>query len=65
MKITYKSWNETYIKVKGRWIYMGGVVDSKGNTIDFYLMEKGQTLQGEKCVKKQVKLINQLFGLTA
>ncbi|PDY44674.1 hypothetical protein CN680_21365 [Bacillus pseudomycoides] len=44
---------------------MGGVVDSKGNTIDFYLMEKGQTLQGEKCIKKQVKLINQLFGLTA
>ncbi|QUG87066.1 hypothetical protein [Bacillus nitratireducens] len=44
---------------------MGGVVNSKGNTIDFYLMEKGHTLQGEKFVKKQVKLFNQLFGLTA
>ncbi len=44
---------------------MCGVVDSKGNTIDFYLREKGQTLQGEKVVKKQIKLINQLLGLIA
>ncbi|MGH1041118.1 MULTISPECIES: DDE-type integrase/transposase/recombinase [Bacillus cereus group] len=51
--------------VKGQWIYMCGVVDSKGNTIDFYLREKGQTLQGEKVVKKQIKLINQLLGLIA
>ena len=33
---------------------MGGVVDSKGNTIDFYLMEKGQTLQGEKAIKNKL-----------
>jgi len=65
LKVIFKSWDETYIKVKGQWIYMCGVVDSKGNTIDFYLREKGQTLQREKSVKKQVKIINQLFGLTA
>ncbi|WP_017152221.1 IS6 family transposase [Bacillus bingmayongensis] len=29
------------------------------------MIKKGQTLQGEKSVKKQIKLINQLFGLTA
>ncbi|SCL90453.1 IS240 transposase [Bacillus cytotoxicus] len=29
------------------------------------MIKKGQTLQGEKSVKKQIKLINQLVGLTA
>ncbi len=40
LKIIYKSWDEAYIKVKGQWIYMCGVVDSKGNTIDFLFKEK-------------------------
>ena len=33
------SWrvDETYIKVKGKWTYLYRAVDSKGNTIDFYL----------------------------
>ncbi|MGH1132900.1 hypothetical protein [Bacillus mycoides] len=44
---------------------MCSVFDSNGNTIDFYLREKGQTLQGKKSAKKQIKLINQLFGLIA
>jgi transposase-like protein len=42
LKIIYKSWDEIYIKVKGQWIYMCGVVDSKGNTIDFYLRKNGK-----------------------
>ncbi|PFR37897.1 DDE-type integrase/transposase/recombinase, partial [Bacillus thuringiensis] len=29
------------------------------------MIKKGQTFQGEKSVQKQIKLINQLFGLTA
>ena len=29
--------DETYIKVKGNWRYLYRAVDSKGNTIDFYL----------------------------
>ncbi|WP_018767692.1 IS6 family transposase [Bacillus sp. 105MF] len=167
LKKTNDSWrvDETYIKVKGKWMYLYRAVDSEGNTIDFYLsktrnhkaakrffkkalqsfhvskprvvtvdknpaypiviehlkkeqrmladiqirrikylnniieqdhrfikkrvrtmlglksfqsakrmlagleamrmVKKGQTLQGEKSVKKQIKLINQLFGLTA
>lgn len=33
------SWrvDETYIKVKGQWVYLYRAVDSKGNTIDFFL----------------------------
>ncbi|SCA96966.1 Uncharacterized protein BWINRA5_00285 [Bacillus mycoides] len=36
-KQTNDSWrvNETYIKVKGQWMYLYCAVDSKGNTIDF------------------------------
>ena len=33
------SWRveETYVKVKGQWMYLYRAVDSEGNTIDFYL----------------------------
>ncbi|OOG89896.1 hypothetical protein BTH41_04390 [Bacillus mycoides] len=39
LKQTSDSWrvDETYIKVKGQWMYLYCAVDSKGNTIDFYL----------------------------
>src|SRR3979411_1709053 len=33
------SWrvDETYIKVKGRWVYLYRAVDKQGRTVDFYL----------------------------
>lgn len=36
-----RSWrvDETYIKVKGKWVYLYRAVDSEGNTIDFYLSQ--------------------------
>ena len=39
LKQTNDSWrvDETYIKVKSQWMYLYRAVDSKGNTIDFYL----------------------------
>ncbi|WMX58542.1 IS6 family transposase [Peribacillus sp. R9-11] len=41
LKQTNDSWrvDETYIKVKGQWMYLYRAVDSEGNTIDFYLSE--------------------------
>lgn len=38
LKSTNDSWrvDETYIKVKGQWMYLYRAVDSEGNTIDFY-----------------------------
>ncbi|MEH7219158.1 DDE-type integrase/transposase/recombinase, partial [Bacillus toyonensis] len=30
-----------------------------------HMIKKGQTLQGEKSVRNQIQLINNLFGLTA
>ncbi|SCA97131.1 Uncharacterized protein BWINRA5_00456 [Bacillus mycoides] len=39
LKQTNDSWrvDETYIKVKGQWMYLYRAVDSNGNTIDFCL----------------------------
>ena len=39
LKTTNESWrvDETYIKVKGQWMYLYRAVDSEGNTIEFYL----------------------------
>lgn len=41
-RATGASWrmDETYIKVKGRWVYLYRAVDKEGNTIDFMLSEK-------------------------
>jgi transposase, IS6 family len=32
-----KNNDETYLKVKGKWMYLHRTVDSEGKTIDFYL----------------------------
>lgn len=39
LKLTNDSWrvDETYIKVKGQWMYMYRAVDSGGNTVEFML----------------------------
>jgi transposase-like protein len=41
LKTTNDSWrvDETYVKVKGQWMYLYRAVDSEGNIIDFYLSE--------------------------
>jgi hypothetical protein len=31
--------DETYIKVKGKWVYLYRAVDSQGDTLDFMLSE--------------------------
>jgi transposase-like protein len=31
--------DETYVKVKGQWVYLYRAVDKEGQTVDFYLSE--------------------------
>src|SRR5690242_2989176 len=42
LKTTTDSWrvDETYIKVKGVWVYLYRAVDSHGNTLEFLLSER-------------------------
>jgi transposase-like protein len=49
LKPTNDSWrvDETYVKVKGQWMYLYRAVDSEGNTIDFYL-SKARNKQADK-----------------
>ncbi|MGX1373371.1 transposase-like protein [Priestia megaterium] len=48
------SWrvDETYIKVKGQWMYLYRAVDSEGNTIDFYLSESRDKRAAKRFLRK-------------
>ncbi len=54
LKKTNDSWrvDETYIKVKGQWMYLYRAVDSEGNTIDFYLSESRDKQAAKRLFKK-------------
>ena len=54
LKTTNDSWrvDETYIKVKGQWMYLYRAVDSEGNTIDFYLSESRDKQAAKRFFKK-------------
>ncbi|KIE06050.1 Transposase [Candidatus Jidaibacter acanthamoeba] len=57
LKSTNSSWylDETYVKVKGKWLYLYRAIDSNKNTIDFYLSKT----RNHKAVKLFLtKLIN-------
>nr|WP_309101828.1 IS6 family transposase [Fredinandcohnia onubensis] len=51
---TNDSWrmDETYIKVKGQWMYLYRAVDSEGNTIDFYLSKTRDAKSAKRFFKK-------------
>ncbi|USK68687.1 IS6 family transposase [Peribacillus asahii] len=54
IKTTNDSWrvDETYVKVKGEWMYLYRAVDSEGNTIDFYLSESRDKQAAKRFFKK-------------
>ncbi|EOP51470.1 transposase [Bacillus cereus VD136] len=54
LKTTNDSWrvDETYVKVKGQWMYLYRAVDSEGNTIDFYLSKSRDTQAAKRFFKK-------------
>ncbi len=51
------SWrvDETYIKVKGQWMYLYRAVDWKGNTIDFYLSKTREKKAAKHFFKKALQ----------
>jgi transposase-like protein len=57
LKTTNHSWrvDETYIKVKGQWMYLYRAVDSEGSTIDFYLSETRDTKAAKRFFKKALR----------
>ncbi|WP_070147232.1 IS6 family transposase, partial [Bacillus mycoides] len=57
LKQTNNSWSvdETYIKVKGQWMYLYRAVDSEGNTIDFYLSKSRNHKAAKRFFKKALR----------
>ncbi|QWH31833.1 IS6 family transposase (plasmid) [Bacillus mycoides] len=57
LKQTNDSWrvDETYIKVKGQWMYLYRAVDSKGNTIDFSLSKTRDKQAANRFFKKALR----------
>ncbi|MED1436599.1 IS6 family transposase [Bacillus mycoides] len=57
LKPTNDSWrvDETYVKVKGQWMYLYRAVDSKGNTIDFHLSKTRDHRAAKRFFKKALR----------
>ena len=54
LRPTNDSWrvDETYIRVKGKWVYLYRAVDSTGATIDFLLSAKRDAAAAERFLAK-------------
>src|SRR6478736_8574860 len=54
LKPTNDSWrvDETYVRVKGKWVYLYRAVDSDGATIDFLLSAKRDATAAERFLTK-------------
>ena len=55
-KTVGNSWrmDETYIKVKGEWMYLYRAVDKEGNTVDFLLTRRRSKLAAHKFLLKAI-----------
>jgi transposase-like protein len=51
------SWrmDETYVRVKGEWMYLYRAVDKSGRTVDFYLSRKRDTNAAKAFLRKAMK----------
>lgn len=60
LKTTNDSWrvDETYIKVKGQWVYLYRAVDSNGNTIDFYLSKTRNKQAAKRFFKEALAFLH-------
>jgi transposase-like protein len=57
LRMTNSSWrvDETYIRVKGEWVYLYRAVDAKGQTIDFLLSPKRDAAAAGRFFRKALK----------
>ena len=62
LKPTNDSWriDETYVRVKGKWVYLYRAVDSSGATIDFLLSAKRDAATAKRFLSKALGSENHL-----
>ena len=60
LKPTNDSWrmDETYVRVKGKWVYLYRAVDSSGATIDFLLSANRDAVAAERFLAKALSGAN-------
>jgi transposase-like protein len=47
--------DETYIKVRGRWMYLYRAIDSNGDTVDFWFSERRNLAAAKRFLRKALK----------
>ncbi len=47
--------DETYIKVRGRWMYLYRAIDSSGDTVEFWFSEKRNLTAAKRFLRKALK----------
>jgi transposase-like protein len=47
--------DETYIKVRGRWMYLYRAIDSHGDTVEFWLSERRNLTAAKRFLRKALK----------
>jgi transposase-like protein len=47
--------DETYIKVRGRWMYLYRAIDSNGDTVEFWFSEKRNLAAAKRFLRKALK----------
>jgi transposase, IS6 family len=57
LRMTNGSWrvDETYIRVKGKWVYLYRAVDAAGQTIDFLLSRRRDTAAARRFFRRALK----------
>src|SRR6201999_4375776 len=56
-RVTGRSWHadETYVKIRGQWVYPCRAVDRDGNTVDFRLSRKRDVAVAKAFFRKALK----------
>ncbi|PMF08523.1 hypothetical protein BCU85_24520 [Vibrio lentus] len=47
--------DKTYIKVKGKWVYLYRAIDKKGHTVDFHLSPRRNANAAKRYLGKTLK----------
>ena len=54
--------DETYVKVKGKWLYLYRAIDKYGDTIDFYLSSTRNTNAAKRSWSKPYNLYQSILA---
>jgi putative transposase len=56
-RVVTRKWHvdETYIKVRGRWMYLYRAIDSNGDTVEFWFSERRDVTAARRILRKALK----------